>query len=107
MKKNISILSVLILSSAQAFAAAAPGTPEYEKMKEYKAAQRKAREDRKAGVAAGTEKKEPGFWDREAERSGFAQTGQGMGSVFKNLNPVPFFKEQRERYEERKAAHAK
>lgn len=99
---SVFILAALLLSSAPVFSAP-PGTAEYERMKAYKAEQRKLREERKA-AGPSAEKKAPGFWDREAERSGLAQTGGGVGNVFKNMNPVPFFKEQRERYEARKAA---
>jgi hypothetical protein len=74
----------------------------YEEMKKIKQAQRDAREAEKSGTGPVAGKKEPGFWDREAERSGLS--GARFGNFFKKLNPVPFFKEQQERYNERKAA---
>ncbi len=109
MKRNISalIVSVLFLSGLVPAFSAEPGSPEYQKMKEYKAAQRKAREAQEANGGGNTVKKAPGFWDREGERSGLTQTGQGMGSFFKNINPVPFFKDQRERYQQRRASAGK
>lgn len=54
-----------------------------------------------------TSEKKPGFWAREAERSGLGGSGSRMGSFFKNLNPGPFLQEQKRRYEERKAAAIK
>ena len=97
MKKAAWVLSVLILTQAGAAFAAQPGTPEYEKMKELKKAQRMQRETAKA-----SNKPESTFWKREGERSGLNQWG-GASGIFSSLNPVPFFKEQGKRYDERKA----
>lgn len=71
-----------------------------EEIKQYKAQKRAAREGQGVQTQAQGEKK-PGFWDKEAERSGIS--GARVGNWFKNLNPVPFFKNQGEKYEARKA----
>ncbi len=42
------------------------------------------------------------FMKKEGERSGVSNWGKGAGNWATNLNPVPFFKEQGKRYEERK-----
>ena len=65
-------LMVLCLSDFLGLAMAAqPGTPEYEKMKEYKKAQR---EKRNNPATVG----EKNFWQKEAERSGFAGTADRL-----------------------------
>lgn len=56
--------------------AAERGTPEYERLKEYKREQKAKREAEKANPSV----KEKGFWQKEAERSGFA----GTGAMFSN-----------------------
>ncbi len=75
-------------------------------MKEIKEKQRHERETMKT-VASSGEKKAPGFWEKEGERSGLGGSGSSACKFFKNLNPVPFFKEQRERYDARKAGAVK
>ena len=59
------------------------------------------------GFAAGEAKKSsPGFWEKEAERSGFSQLNN-RASFLSYLNPMPFFKTQDEQYKARKAAQGK
>jgi len=73
----------------------------YDEMKNIKQAQREAREAEKKNPELAA-KKGPSFWDKEAERSGL--NGNRVGNFFHNLNPVPFFKDQTEKYKARKAA---
>ena len=106
MKKIMaSSLLVLLMALHGAFAM----TPEeakkahFQEMKKIKDAQREARGVEKKNTAP----KQPGFWDREAKRSGLSETGAGMGQWAHNLNPVPFFKDQQEKYNARKTAAVK
>ena len=101
MKKIVVWVLFLMLVSTVSFAATR-GTAEYEKIKEYKKAQRAKEEAIKKDPSL-AEKKEPGFWDREAKHSGLGGTPSKMSNFFKNLNPAPFFKEQEEKYNARKA----
>ena len=72
-------------------------------MKEIK----KAQKERKAQVKNEPASKWNNFWQKEAERSGLADKKNGAGKFFSNLNPVPFFKQQSEQFEARKAAARK
>ena len=73
MKRILGILTVLFLLQPATFAGAAQrGTAEYEKMKEYKKAQR---EKKSSGPA------EKNFWQKEAERSGLAGGAVALGRV--------------------------
>ena len=59
------------------------------------------------GFAAGEAKKSsPGFWEKEAERSGFSQLNNPTNFLH-YLNPMPFFKTEEEQYKTRKAAQGK
>ncbi|PIU40698.1 MAG: hypothetical protein COT00_00340 [Candidatus Omnitrophica bacterium CG07_land_8_20_14_0_80_50_8] len=78
----------------------------FKAMKAIKDKQREARKTENTTARAG-EKQAPGFWEKEGERSGLGGSGSRAGQFIKNLNPVPFFKEQSQRYEERKAGTAK
>jgi hypothetical protein len=76
-------------------------------MKAVKDKQRAEREAHKAGqTVPGAPPKEESkmakFWKKEGERSGLGNSGGRMGNWFKNMNPVPFFKDQEERYNSRK-----
>ena len=104
MKKRTGIfIALVVLISASSAMAAERGTPEYERLKEYKKAQREGKGT--PGAASG--KKAPGFWEKEGERSGLGSTGSNVGNFFRNLNPAPFFKNQEERYQQRKTATVK
>lgn len=82
MKKAALVLGLILLT--QGFAVAAErGTPEYDKMKEYKKAQREQRDREKTSG----EIKE-GFWAREAKRSGFAGTGAMFGNGIASVVPL-------------------
>ena len=105
MKKAVFLSLSLILVCATAFALSPEEEKQarYDEMKKIKAAQRETRiagkEARKEGRA---EKGEPGFWDKEAERSGLNR--MSAPNFFKNLNPAPFFQDQQEKFKARKAA---
>lgn len=101
MKKFGFLVAVLMLASACVVWAATPGTPEYEQLKEYKKAKRAAKESGAAAASAGN--RAPGFWEKEADRSGLGRMKNPAG-LLQNLNPVPFFKSQKDQYEARKAA---
>jgi len=103
MKKIVVWTLFLALASAHAFAMSPEEAKKahYEEVKKLKQAKREAKEAEKSGTGEAAAKKEPGFWDKEAERSGLSTAR--FGNFFKNLNPVPFFKQQQERYNERKA----
>ena len=107
MRKAMGWIVLSMFLSATAFAAKVdgPDTARHmhrEEMKKIKTAQRAARktEDR---VKSSEPSKWGRFWKKEGERSGLGNTGSGTGTFFKNLNPVPFFKKQEERYEARKS----
>ena len=85
-------LAFVLAFSAPAFAVQR-GTPEYQKMIEVKKAQREKREAKKAvektAVESGTAgPKKPGFWQREAARSGFAGTGAMFGNAVHSVVPL-------------------
>lgn len=81
MKKYFGFFVLTMLLSQTFVLAAAPGTPEYEKLKEYKKAQR----EKKNSSAASSEK---GFWQKEAERSGFAGTAAMFGNAVSGAVPL-------------------
>ncbi|OIO36112.1 MAG: hypothetical protein AUJ72_06135 [Candidatus Omnitrophica bacterium CG1_02_46_14] len=101
------IVGILFCMGFSFFGVAYSMTPEeakeahFKEVKAVKEKQRAAREATKASSSA-NEKKAPGFWEKEGERSGLGGSGSRMGQFIKNLNPVPFFKEQREKYDARK-----
>lgn len=97
MKKTIGLVLISLFLGGATAIAAERGTPEYEKLKEYKKAQR---EKKASGVS---EKTGPTFWDREAERSGLNRVNPNFSGFIKALNPIPFLKEQDKKFEERKA----
>ena len=106
----IFILTFGILASAVPVFAESPEEAkkrQYQEIKAIKDKQRLEREARKSGKTASgvpaEESKAAKFWKKEGERSGLGNPGERMGNVFKNLNPVPFFKDQKERYNARKA----
>ena len=115
MKKAIVLLSIFTLMSA---ASCLTGRQVFaEVMKIGPDAEREARREQMKSIKQQMRQKEstapkgpktPSKWDnfvaKEGERSGFAHSGDGAGKFFKNLNPAPFFKNQQERYNERKAA---
>ena len=86
MKKWVGfVIAVLFIFQGTGVALAIPrGTPEYEKMKEYKRLQREKKKDPQPQGQA------KGFWQKEAERSGFAGTAAMFGGVLGNA--IPFEK---------------
>ena len=82
MKKVAAILVVGLLAQGTAFAAAR-GTAEYEQLKAYK----KMKREQKANGPIEAAPKEKGFWQREAERSGFAGTGAMLTNTVTSVLP--------------------
>ena len=78
----------------------------YQEMKAIKDKQRLEREAEKKNPSAKSNG-QPGFWAKEGERSGLGGSSSRAGTFFKNLNPVPFFKEQQDRYNTRKVGGIK
>lgn len=75
------LLVVLFLTQGASVAFAAKrGTPEYEKLKEYK----KTQKERKANPSPNAK----GFWQREAERSGFAGTAAMVSNAIGDAIPL-------------------
>ncbi len=83
MNKKLSMLWVglFLVQGLTVSHAAERGTPEYEKMKEYKKSQR----EKKASPAASQEKS---FWQKEAERSGLAGTAAMFGNAVAGAIPL-------------------
>ena len=78
------LLAVLVFMEVSPAFAMDRNDPAYQKMKEYKIAQRAKREEEKKNP----QKKEKGFWAREAERSGFAGTGAMFGNAVTSVIPL-------------------
>lgn len=104
MKKKLAlILGFSILAYAGSLQADDTLSPEAARdarraeLKEIKARMRKERGQKQPS-------KFQEFMKREGKRSGVSEWGKGTKNWVSNLNPVPFFKEQDKRYEERKAA---
>ena len=72
-------------------------------MKKIKETQRAAREEAKKNPVP--QGQANGFWAKEGERSGLGDSGHGIGQFVRNLNPMPFFKEQQEKYNQRKTTN--
>ena len=82
--KKIALLVFVALASLEICAwAATPGTPEYDRLKEFKKVQRQQRE----AAAKDPAKAEKSFWQKEAERSGFAGTGAMFGNAIGGVLP--------------------
>ena len=79
----------------------------FKEVKAIKEKQRAEREAEKKNPPASQKSGQPGFWEKEGERSGLGGSGNRAGTFFKNLNPVPFFKEQDDRYQARKTGTIK
>ena len=47
------------------------------------------------------------FWDREWKRSRLGESSNGTGGFLKSLNPMPFLKDQQDKYNARKAGGVK
>ena len=46
------------------------------------------------------------FWSKEAERSGLKESTSSWASLFKNINPGKFFKDQQDSYKARQTGAA-
>lgn len=78
MKKIFTIVFGVLFAFQLSALAAERGTAEYEKMKEYKKAQREKKPS----------SQEKGFWQKEAERSGFAGTAAMFGNAVSGAVPL-------------------
>ena len=83
MKKALVVLVALLMAQVPVFAAQR-GTPEYEALKAYKKTQKEKKDREKANPSP----KAKGFWQREAERSGFAGTGAMFSNAVSNAMPL-------------------
>lgn len=101
MKKIAMLLVLLALSAQYAGAEMSPDEARKAHREEMKTVKQTLRNNPKP-----ESEKENTFWHREWKRSGFSErfNGESSKSFVKNLNPVPFFKAQSEKYNERKAA---
>ena len=104
MKRIIALLTLVIFISATAFAAEGPDAAHQQHREEMKKIKQEMRQNRKANPEPKAPSKMDQFWKKEGERSGLGNTGGSMGAWAKNLNPMPFFKNQNEQYKARKAA---
>ena len=104
MKKALVLMFAAVLAASTVWAA---DTASYAEMKKIKQAQREAREAQKSGSVQKPESKWAKFWKNEGERSGLGVSSSGASNVMAKLNPVPFFKSQKEQYDARKASAGK
>ena len=101
MKKKTAVF--ILLFTAFAANAFADHDARYDELKKYKEEQREARKNAPASTAP----HEKTFWEKEGDRSGLGNSGNGVGNFVKNLNPVPFFKSQQDAYNARKTGGVK
>jgi hypothetical protein len=87
MRKLTGIFLAVLIGSGMSMPsfAAQRGTPEYQKLVEYKRMKRQEKEKRAQGVMPPAEKT---FWQKEAERSGFAGTGRMFAGALGNAIPL-------------------
>ena len=106
MKKAVALLSLSVFVCTIAFAENMDGPDAARKM--HREEMKKVKQEMRANRPAKETPKEPTkmdkFWQKEGERSGLGNTGERAGNWVKNLNPMPFFKNQEEQYKARKAA---
>ena len=74
-----------------------------QEMKQIKQAQHEAK---KSNPAPAGPSKWDIFWKKEGERSGVGQTGSGASNLLSRLNPLPFLRDQQDKYNARKAPAA-
>ena len=100
-------LMIMILGVVLPVSAMSPQEQEKARRQEMKIIKDKQRAEKEARKLAKVEGKEgpheKSFWEKEGERSGFGNPGNGIGQFVKNLNPAPFFKDQEDKYKARKA----
>ena len=92
MKKALAVLLLVVFVAPMSAYAAQKGTAEYEALKEYK----KKKKAEKDAAKANPTPKEKGFWQREAERSGFAGTGAMVVNGLAAANPLKDLDQPRE-----------
>jgi hypothetical protein len=93
----VSLFVLVALGSADLALAAQRGTPEYEALKEYKRKKKAEKEAAKAAESADPGVKEKSFWEKEAERSGFAGTGAMFARGVDSVNPFKGLDQPREK----------
>ena len=102
MKKiTTAVLALALISWGTCAFAGDMNDPHYQEIKKLKEKQRAEREANKKNSPPADKN---GFWQKEGERSGLGGTGSSIGNFLSNLNPAPFFKDQQEKYNARKAA---
>ncbi len=97
------MLAAVFAFGTYAFAGDA-NDPHYQEMKKLKTQQRAEREANKKNPAPADKSS---FWYKEGQRSGLGDSGNKTGNFLQKLNPVPFFKEQQDKYNARKVAAVK
>ena len=105
MKKiGMAVLAVALLAGGSTAYAGNANDPHYQEIKALKEKQRAEREANRKNPPAVDKNS---FWHKEGERSGLSGTGSGISGFIKKMNPAPFFKNQQEKYNERKTAATK
>ena len=109
MKKLVALFLMMVMLGAAVPTKAM--TPEeekkarYEEVKKIKEKQRTERQAEKTNPQAAASKGRS-FWQKEGERSGVGQTGAGAANALSRLNPLPFLRDQKDKYNARKAPAA-
>lgn len=103
-KRSVLILMLLFVASSASAEATkvGPDAARHARREELKAIKAQMKAKKAAHPQAPGQSKWEQFWAKEGERSGLSQSGNGVGQFMRNLNPAPFFKNQQERYNERK-----
>ena len=104
MKKAVALLSLSVFICSSVWAA----SPDEERRQHRQDMKKVKQEMREKHEASPKSEKIPSkmdlFWKKEGERSGLGGTSGRVGSFLRNLNPMPFFKNQQEQYNARKTA---
>ncbi len=100
-KKIVGTMLVVFMAWGTCAFAGDVSDPHYQEMKKLKEQQRT---ERLANKKNPQPENKSGFWHKEGERSGLGGSGNRMGNFVKSMNPAPFFKNQQEKYNARKAA---
>lgn len=88
MKRILAIAVSIVLLGTTASYAAQRGTAEYDQLVELKKQQRAERQKRREEEKTNPQAKPKSFWQKEAERSGFAGTGAMFSNAVFNSVPV-------------------
>lgn len=96
MKRAMAVLMLVVFAAPMPALAAQRGTAEYEALKEYKRKKKAEKEAAKAAEEANPGSGEKSFWQKEAERSGFAGTGAMFARGANAVNPLKGLDQPRE-----------